>query len=101
MSFGISALGAGGGVKAVAATGATHGATGAPVDEIAEAFLREARKTPAERTKEAVLKRHGLTQEQFDHLSPDKQAAIRQEIEDEMRRKLGRAQGGAFADVLV
>jgi hypothetical protein len=42
-----------------------------------------------------------LTQEQFDQLSPEKQAAIRKEIEDEMKRKLGRAQGGAFADVVV
>lgn len=100
MSFGISALGIAG-VKGVAAGTATHGASGAPVDETAEAFLREARKTPAERTKEAVLKRYNLTQEQFEALPPEKQAAIRQEIEEEMRRKLGRAQGGAFADVVV
>ncbi|WP_084583477.1 hypothetical protein [Sphingomonas azotifigens] len=99
MAFGISAL-AIGGVKGVAATSAIHGASGV-ADDGTEAFLREAHKTPAERTKDAVLKRHNLTQDQFDALSPEAQAGIRQEIEDEMRRKLGRAQGGAFADVVV
>ncbi|WP_010545432.1 hypothetical protein [Sphingomonas elodea] len=100
MTIGVSALGSGG-VKGVASRMATHGATGEPVDETAAAFLREARKTPAERTKEAVLKRHSLDQARFDALAPEAQASIRQEIEDEMKRKLGRAQGGAFADVLV
>ncbi|WP_333570843.1 hypothetical protein [Sphingomonas sp.] len=100
MTFGISTVGIGG-VKGVAATAAVHGSAGGPVDEAAQAFLREARKSPAERTKEAVLKRHSLTQEQFDQLPAEKQAAIRQDIEDEMKRKLGRAQGGAFADVVV
>lgn len=100
MAFGISTVGIGG-VKGLAASAAPLGGAGGPVDETAEAFLREAKKSPAERTKEAVLRRHSLTQEQFDQLSPEKQAAIRQEIEEEMRRKLGRAQGGAFADVVV
>lgn len=100
MTFGISAVGITG-VKGVAGTAGPHGSASGPVDETAEAFLREARKSPAERTKEAVLKRYNLTQAQFDELSTEKQAAIRQEIEEEMRRKLGRAQGGAFADVVV
>lgn len=100
MTFGISGMGIGG-VKGVAASAALHGTAGMPVDDTAEAFLREAKKSPAERTREAVLKRHNLTQAQFDALSPETQAGIRQEIEDEMKRKLGRAQGGAFADVLV
>lgn len=100
MTFGISTVRSTG-VKGVASGAATRGSAGGPVDETAEAFLREARKSPAERTKEAVLKRYNLTQEQFDQLSPEKQAAIRKEIEDEMKRKLGRAQGGAFADVVV
>jgi hypothetical protein len=98
MTFGVSAVGISG-VRGVAT--ASIGATGTAVDETAEAFLREAKKSPAERTKEAVLKRHSLSQEQFEALPPEKQAAIRQEIEDEMKRKLGRAQGGAFADVVV
>ena len=100
MTFGISTVGING-VRGVAGIAATHGSTSGPVDETAEAFLREARKSPAERTKEAVLKRYNLTQEQFDQLAPEKQATIRREIEDEMKRKLGRAQGGAFADVVV
>lgn len=100
MTFGISTIGIHG-VKGVAGSAAIRGSGGGPIDETAEAFLHEARKSPAERTKEAVLKRHSLTQEQFDQLAPEKQAAIRQEIEDEMKRKLGRAQGGAFADVVV
>lgn len=100
MTLGVSAA-AIGGVRGVAATSALHGTTSGAVDETAEAFLREAKKSPAERTKDAVLKRHGLTQEQFDALPAEKQAAILREIEDEMKRKLGRAQGGAFADVVV
>ncbi|OAN65595.1 hypothetical protein A7X12_14805 [Sphingomonas sp. TDK1] len=88
-------------VKGVSATSPVQGASGTPFDDTAEAFLREAHKSPAERTKEAVLKRYNLTQDQFEALPPEKQAAIRREIEEEMRRKLGRAQGGAFADVVV
>ncbi|UYY75855.1 hypothetical protein [Sphingomonas sp. R1] len=100
MTFGVSAIGIGG-VRGATASSALHGTTGDAVDETAEAFLREAKKSPAERTKEAVLKRHSLSQAQYDALPPEKQAAIRQEIEEEMKRKLGRAQGGAFADVVV
>lgn len=100
MTLGVSAVGIGG-VRGVTTTSAVHGTTSGAVDETAEAFLREAKKSPAERTKDAVLKRYGLTQEQFDALPAEKQAAILREIEDEMKRKLGRAQGGAFADVVV
>lgn len=100
MTFGVSTVGIGG-VRGLTATSAAHGTTSGAVDETTEAFLREAKKSPAERTKEAVLKRHGLSQDQFEALPPEKQAGICQEIEDEMKRKLGRAQGGAFADVVV
>lgn len=100
MTFSVSTMGVSS-VRGVAPSAARHGATGAPVDETAEAFLSEARKTPAERTREAVLKRHGVSQEDFDRRSPEQQTSIRQEVEAEMKRKLGRAQGGAFADVVV
>jgi hypothetical protein len=100
MTFGISAFGSNSSVQSARTSGSASAATGAADDGV-EAFLREAKKTPAERTKEAVLKRHNLSQEQFDALSPEQQASIRKEIEEEMRRKLGRAQGGAFADVVV
>ncbi|WP_294331370.1 hypothetical protein [uncultured Sphingomonas sp.] len=100
MTFGVSAVSIGG-ARGVTATSSVHGSASGAVDETAEAFLREAKKSPAERTKEAVLKRHSLSQDQFEALPPEKQAAFRQEIEDEMKRKLGRAQGGAFADVVV
>ncbi|MHA6718002.1 hypothetical protein ACX40Y_01000 [Sphingomonas sp. RS6] len=99
MTFGVSAFGS-------VVSGALAGGTSpAPVrsaaDDSREAFLREAKKSPAERTKEAVLKRHSLSEAQLDALPPERQAAIRREIEEEMTRKLGRAQGGAFADVIA
>ncbi len=34
-------------------------------------FLAEVKKSPIERIQEAILKKHGLTKEQFDRLPPD------------------------------
>ena len=74
-------------------------------DVIAE-FRKEARKTPMERLRDTILKRHNLSQEQFEALDPELKSAIQREIEEAMQRPLkggkdGRAATGNHANVVV
>lgn len=58
------------------------------VDGAANAFLAEAKKSPMERVKEAILKKHGMTEAQFEQLPAEKQTQIQREIEETMTRKM-------------
>jgi hypothetical protein len=49
------------------------------------AFLKEARKTPAERARDQVLKEHGLTEEAYEALPPDQKLEIDGEIVERVR----------------
>ena len=69
--------------------------------DIVADFSKEAKKTPIDRIRESVLKKHGLTQEQLDQLPPEQQSAIRQEIAEAMKRTLKTAPSGTQANVLV
>lgn len=67
-----------------------------------EAFFKHVRKTPAEQMMEAMLKRRGLTQEQFNALPPEERQAIMEEIKKEIEEKVkyGEAPSkGALADI--
>lgn len=53
-----------------------------------EAFLAEARKSPAQRLREQWLERHNLTEESLAALSPERRDAINAEIAEEIKRAL-------------
>lgn len=68
----------------------------------AEAFFQHVRKTPAEQMMEAMLKRRGLTQEEFQALPPEERQAIMEEIKKEIEDRVKRGEGpskGVFADI--
>lgn len=58
-------------------------------DDILENFKKIASQTPAERAAESVLKRHGLTRQQFDKLPQAQKDGIQKEIEEAVRRAVG------------
>jgi hypothetical protein len=75
-------------------------------DQVIAEFRKEARKTPMERIRDTILKKHNLTPEQFDALQPELKAAIQREIEEAMKRAIkggenGAAATGSNANVLV
>jgi hypothetical protein len=82
----------------------TKGVSEKPVEEksVEANFLKEAKKTPAERLHEALLKKLGLTEEQFKALDPDTKASVEQAIRDEIA-KLAKQKGdtGVLADISV
>lgn len=67
----------------------------AGTDSAVNAFLAEAKKSPMERVKEAILKKHGITEEQFEKLPAEKQTQIQREIEETMKRKMKGAKSDA------
>jgi hypothetical protein len=62
----------------------------APSDEsfadILAAFEKEAAKTPAERARDEVLKKHHLSEDDYRALPPDKREPIDREIAEAVRR---------------
>jgi len=66
------------------------GATGATdFKSILAAFQKEAAKTPAERARDAVLKNHGLSEDQYMQLPPKEKDGIDREIVEAVRRATG------------
>ena len=58
----------------------------ATADLRAAEFVKEARKSPMERMRDDILRRHNLTEAQFATLSKAQRAGITREIEDAMKR---------------
>ncbi|CAO3419634.1 hypothetical protein [Azospirillum doebereinerae] len=54
----------------------------------ADAFIKEAQKTPAQRIREELLARHKVSEEGLRDMPPEKREAIEQEIADELKRRL-------------
>ena len=65
------------------------------------AFRNEAKKSPIDRIRESVLKRHKLTQEQLNNLPPEQQSAIQQEIAEAIKRAMKATTSGTNANVVV
>lgn len=84
-----------GGVNRVAGARPLPPVSAPKVDSAAEAFLAEAKKSPIDRMREAILKQHNLTQEQFDALPGDQRDAIQREIEEALKQKMKVAQAGS------
>lgn len=67
----------------------------------ADAFLKEAQKTPAQRIRDELLARHKTSEEDLAAMEPEKRAAIEKEIAEELKRRLTdkNAQRGAAVDL--
>ena len=61
-----------------------------PADSARNQFLSYMQKTPAQRMEEDWLKKHGLTKEKLDAMSPQERKAVmeqmRREIEEQMKK---------------
>ncbi|SMH59362.1 hypothetical protein [Azospirillum agricola] len=67
----------------------------------ADAFIKEAQKTPAQRIREELLARHKVSEEDLAAMDPEKRSAIEKEIAEELKRRLAGkdAQRGAAVDL--
>jgi Skp family chaperone for outer membrane proteins len=78
---------------------ATSGAkSSADFDAILEAFKKAASETPEQRAREAVLKKHKLSEDDYAKLPPEEKKAIDQEITEAVRKVHERKTGIAFGD---
>lgn len=66
------------------------GAKAESFDDVLRAFEKEAAKTPAERARDEVLKKHDLTEEDYKKLPQEKRDAIDKEIAEAVRRALAK-----------
>jgi hypothetical protein len=78
------------GVSASGTTGKTA------FDQILEAFKKEAARTPAERARDGVLKKHNLTEDSYRALPPEQRKAIDAEIATAAQRAMQADKGKGF-----
>ncbi|BAI72352.1 hypothetical protein AZL_017140 [Azospirillum sp. B510] len=69
-------------------TSAPSVGTPSGVGGTADAFLAEAKKTPAERIRDDWLARHKMTEKDLQSMPPEKREAVEKEIAEELKRKL-------------
>jgi hypothetical protein len=82
-----------GGASAAAQAGATASKATDDTDpaafaQILDAFKKEAAKTPAERARDEVLKKHNLTEKSYAALPPEQKKAIDAEIATAVQRAM-------------
>jgi TPP-dependent pyruvate/acetoin dehydrogenase alpha subunit len=72
------------------ATGASKGTPSKPLQKtsVEDAFLKEVKKTPAERLRESLLEQMGLTEEALAAMDPDARAAVERTIADAIKQRL-------------
>lgn len=90
-----------GSTSATGSTAASYGATRKPVTDFAtilDNFKKAASQTPAERAREAVLKKHDLSEAEYQKLPVEKRAAIDKEVADAVKKVTERKTGVALAD---
>ena len=73
------------------------GAKAESFDDVLRAFEKEAAKTPAERARDEVLKKHELTEDEYKKLPPEKRDAIDKEITAAVQRALAKKESRAAA----
>jgi hypothetical protein len=69
-----------------AASALADGASGG--DSVAQDFLNYAKMSPIERLRANIMKSMGLTQQQFDSMTPAQQQAVEQKIEQLIKQEL-------------
>jgi hypothetical protein len=77
---------------------ASNGASDTSFDSILEAFKKAASETPEERARDAVLKKHDLSEEDYKKLPPKEKDAIDKEVAEAVRKVHERKTGVAIAD---
>ena len=82
--------------QAQAAGDSKAAADPAAFDRILAAFKKEAAKTPAERARDEVLKKHNLTEDDYKTLPSDQKKAIDAEIATAVQRVLRADKGKGF-----
>ncbi|WP_119829127.1 hypothetical protein [Azospirillum cavernae] len=84
-------------------SGASNGEVAAPKTSAADAFLAEAKKTPAQRIRDDWLARHKMSEEDLQSMDSKKREAIEKEIAEEIKRKLSGkdAQRGAALNMVA
>ena len=81
----INGISGSAGVPAFGKTRATDGVAEG-FASIIEKFKEEAAKTPAEKARDQVLKKHGISEEQYGQLPADKRKVIDEEIRQAVLR---------------
>jgi hypothetical protein len=79
----------------------TNGSGSTSFDAILEAFKKAASETPEERARDAVLKKHDLSEEDYKKLPPKEKEAIDKEIAEAVRKVHERKTGVAIGDTPV
>jgi hypothetical protein len=93
-------IGAIGGASAASQTSgvSASGTTGnTAFDQILEAFKKEAAKTPAQRARDEVLKKHNLSEDSYRALPPEQKKAIDAEIAIAAQRAMQADKGKGFS----
>jgi hypothetical protein len=93
----ISSIGSSNGAAQSHGISDTKGAADPAVfEEILDAFKKEAAKTPAERARDEVLKKHNLTEDGYKALPPEQKRAIAAEIATAVQRVMQADKGKGF-----
>lgn len=77
---------------------ATNGSSDTSFDSILEAFKKAASETPEERARDAVLKKHNLSEDEYKNLPPKEKDAIDKEVAEAVRKVHERKTGVAIGD---
>lgn len=88
--------GTNGATRARDAGGAKSAADPAAFERILDAFKKEAAKTPAQRARDEVLKKHNLTEDDYKKLPSDQKKAIDAEIATAVQRVMRADKGKGF-----
>lgn len=70
-------------------SGETQGAGASDISRAIEDLMAEATKTPAERARDAVLKKHGLDNKAYGALDADSRKIIDAEVAEAVKRTIG------------
>jgi hypothetical protein len=76
------------GSSASSAAGVSASGTPSQDNSVVQDFLNYAKMSPAERMREEILKSLGMTEQQFEKLSPTQQQAVNQKIQQIMLQQL-------------
>jgi hypothetical protein len=84
-------------------SGASNDKVAAPKTSAADAFLAEAKKTPAQRIRDDWLARHKMSEEDLQAMDSKKREAVEKDIAEEIKRKLSGkdAQRGAALNLVA
>lgn len=84
-------------------SGATNGEVAASKTSAADAFLAEAKKTPAQRIRDDWLARHKMSEDDLKTMDSKKRESVEKDIAEEIKRKLtGKdAQRGAALNLVA